>query len=961
MRRSLIIIQFNTILLRRFLKIIVLLLTIPFPLLAQEDIFSFSIYVRDAFTRETMRDVYLELMDADNNEIPQRIYPHEVIKRSGIYRYFVFLPRLDRYIIKVSKEGYDPLTDTVTVKKSEKEKEVELILHKSPIKIDEVTVLGSKVLMVNRGDTIVYNAEAFQLSNGSMLDALIRQLPGVQLKGNRITVNGQFVSSLLVNGRDFFKGDPKIALENLPAYYVDKVKVYHQISRIRQVMEGDSAKADINRDPLVMDVNLKRDYAEGWLGNADVASGTHNKYLVRLFAMRYTKHSGLFAFGNINNLSDDQSADKDGNWSSRILNDGIVRTKTFGISFEGIDKMTGMEYGTSARLALKDGEYEHINSSDNYYATGDIFQRRHSLNNNKSTNLKWEGKWDYSKIGNFDIYFAPSFSYEKNDNRSLSYSANFSIDQHEAYRGAAIDSLYAPLGSRQLTEAIINKRKQQSFGKSDNLNLYGSLFSGIHLLGRWIRLDARGNYINSHSQSYMHDFLSYNIASGKPDDKQNKYRTMPSMSYKYQLDLTLPNIAMIRSANKPRIEIGYGYQQQYSSGERQLYRLDTDMLLGNLPSTTDSMQAAIDISNSYQTSTLEHRHTANVIIYWNRFQLILPISFIHEHINDRRMNHYNSMNRYKVLFNTHLFYGTGNLQVDYRFEQSLPTFNYLLNVRDDADPLFVSLGNTDLHNSQSHRLNLFYRAMKTEWQRQIKTAYSLYFLPNAIGISRFYDMATGVTTTRPDNINGNWGTSVDFSYGQQVDKGRRLSLTTSSNANYVHSVDYATIQVQDNSIASRDRNTVNNIGAGETLKVEYRLGSLYAAATASLNWKHAESKAGHFKTVNALDYNYGLALTKRMMRSLNIDTEIMMWSRRGYIDKTMNSNELLWNASISYSFGEKGQWVIKAEGHDLLHCQNSVRQTMNEQGRTETWYKMVPSYFLFHLIYQFKKAPTKKM
>ena len=944
----------------RLILILIVFLSFSTMIPAQKknEYFGMGIILRDSYSHETIRDANVTVFDSDSNVISTNVRCVEVIKRSGIYRYDIFVPRLNKYIINVNCNSYESVTDTVTINKSDNQKIVELILHKSPIKLDEVTVVGSKVLMVYRGDTIVYNADAFQLSNGSMLDALIRQLPGVELKGNRITVNGQFVSSLLVNGRDFFKGDPKIALENLPAYYVDKVKVYHQISRIRQVMEGDSAKVDLNRDPLVMDVNLKRDYAEGWLGNADIAGGTHNKYLARLFAMRYTKHSGLFAFGNINNLSDDQSADKSGNWSGRTLNDGIVKAKTFGINFEGSDKMTGMEYGTSARLVLKDGDSEHINSNDSYYATGDIFQRSHSFNNSKSTDLKWEGKLDYTKIGKFYIDFAPSFSYDKSDNHSLSYSANFSISPHETYRGAAIDSLYASLGSRQLTEAIINKREQQSFSKNDNINFNGSMFSGIHLFGQWIGLDARGNYTNSHSQSYLHDFLSYNTTSAKPNDKQNKFWTMPSMSYNYQANLTLPVMSQFDS--KPKIEISYGYQQQYNSGERQLYRQDIDLPFGSLPSITDPMQAAIDIRNSYQTSTLERRHTANANIHWNRFQLILPVSFIHEHINDRRMNHHNSMSRHKVLFNTHLFYGTGNLQVDYRFEQSLPTFNYLLNVRDDADPLFVSLGNTDLHNSQSHRLNLFYRAMKTERQRQINTAYSLYFLPNAIGISRFYDMATGVTTTRPDNINGNWGTALDFSYGQQVDKSRRLSLTTSSYANYVHSVDYATIEVQENAIVSMDRNTVNNIGAGETLKAEYRLGSLYAAATASLNWKHAESKANHFKTVNALDYNYGLTLTKRIIGSLDIDTDIMMWSRRGYTDTTMNSDELIWNASIGYSFGKKGQWIIKAESHDILHRQNSVRHIMNEQGRTETWYKTVPSYFLFHLIYQFKKTPTKK-
>ena len=922
--------------------------------------FGIAVYVRDAFTRETIKEVDFKVTDTDGKTLSITVRCAEVMKNSGLYRHVIYAPRLEKYIIKACKKGYDPLTDTVTVKKSEKVKDIELILHKSAIKLDEVTVLGSKVLMINRGDTVIYNADAFQLSNGSMLDALIRQLPGVELKGNRITVNGKFVSSLLVNGRDFFKGDPKIALENLPAYYVDKVKVYHQISRMRLVMEGDSAKMDANRDPLVMDVSLKRDYAEGWLANADIAAGTHNKYLARLFAMHYTKDSGLFTFGNINNLSDDQSADKDGNWAGRTLNDGIVKTKTFGISFEGSDKMTGMEYGTSARLVLKNGDYEHINSNDNYYATGDIFQRSRSFNNNKSTNLKWEGKWDYSKTGKFDIYFAPFFSYDKSDNHSLSYSANFSIIPHETYRGAAIDSLYAPLGSRQLTEAIINKREQQSFGKNDNLNLYGSLLSGIHLFGRWIKLNARGSYINNHSHSYLLDFLSYNTTSGKPADKQNKYWTMPSMSYKYQVDLTFPSTAMVWSTAKPRIEIGYGYQQRFSSGERQLYRLDTDKPFGKLPSTTDSLQAAIDIRNSYLTSNLEHKHTATATIYWNRFQLILPLNFINERINDRRMNHCNRMNRHKVIFSTQLFYGTGDLQIDYQFNQSLPSFNYLLDVRDDADPLYISLGNSNLKNSQSHRLELYYRKMQTKLQRHINTGYSLYFLPNAIGISRFYDIGTGVTTTMPENINGNWGTSLDFSYGQQVDKSHHVTLTISCYANYVHSVDYATIYVLDNSMKDRDRNTVNNVGTGETLKAEYRLGSLYTAATASLNWKHAESGALNFRTVNALDYNYGLTLTKKLVKNLDLDTEMMMWSRRGYSDPTMNNDELIWNASLNYCFGKKGQWVIKAEGHDILRRQSSVRHTMNEQGRTETWYKTVPSYFILHLIYQFKKAPVKR-
>jgi hypothetical protein len=101
------------------------------------------------------------------------------------------------------------------------------------VQLDGITVTASKVKMVMHGDTIVYNADAFQLSEGSMLDALIRQLPGSELKSDgRIYVNGRFVESLLLNGKDFFKGNNTVLLQNLPTYAVNSIKVYEKKTKI---------------------------------------------------------------------------------------------------------------------------------------------------------------------------------------------------------------------------------------------------------------------------------------------------------------------------------------------------------------------------------------------------------------------------------------------------------------------------------------------------------------------------------------------------------------------------------------------------------------------------------------------------------------------------------------------------------------------------------------------------------
>lgn len=191
--------------------------------------------------------------------------------------------------------GFIVLRDKIKMRKQPKERV-----------LGEAVVKATKIKMVMKGDTIVYNADAFQLSEGSMLDALIEQLPGAELKDNgQITVNGRLVSSLLVNGKDFFRGDPKIALENLPSYMVDKVKVYEEETDFEK-MRG----LEETIRPLVMDVNLKRQYSIGWIANAEAAYGTEQTYLGRIFALRFTDCSRLAFFANINNTNDTCAPDK---------------------------------------------------------------------------------------------------------------------------------------------------------------------------------------------------------------------------------------------------------------------------------------------------------------------------------------------------------------------------------------------------------------------------------------------------------------------------------------------------------------------------------------------------------------------------------------------------------------------------------------------------------------------------
>ena len=184
----------------------------------------------DAFTGESLDSVQVNILTQDSVPVTQ-----------FTTRYQIFLNRIEppingTFIFKFSKEGYQNLYKKIRIRYIKNRKYAYSLGYikmdkKNLIHMKEVSVNATIIRMVYKGDTLIYNAAAFKTAQGSMLDRLIAMLPGFELHPNgQIFVNGRQVSSLLINGEDFFKGTPSVALNNLPAYMVDKVKVYERMS-----------------------------------------------------------------------------------------------------------------------------------------------------------------------------------------------------------------------------------------------------------------------------------------------------------------------------------------------------------------------------------------------------------------------------------------------------------------------------------------------------------------------------------------------------------------------------------------------------------------------------------------------------------------------------------------------------------------------------------------------------------
>ena len=294
--------------------------------------------------------------------------------------------------------------------------------------------------MVMRGDTLVYNADALNLAAGSMLERLIEQLPGVQLDdAGQITVNGSRVDKLLLNGKDFFRGDPLVALENLPAYMVDEVKVYQQEAPdayLRPGRDEDEPQSSGGWEDgsYVMDVWLKREYAAGWIGNAEGAYGTDRRYQARALALRFSDRSRTSLYFNLNNTNDTRRPGRSGNWTSAWTASGLTAMKEGGIDFLLTDPTPRRrgELSTTLTARYEDADSRSETSGTQFLTSGDVFSRSRTADRTKKTSVNWDNKFEL-RAKRFYASLTPSVQFVRQNSAGTTQAADFRREPVETY------------------------------------------------------------------------------------------------------------------------------------------------------------------------------------------------------------------------------------------------------------------------------------------------------------------------------------------------------------------------------------------------------------------------------------------------------------------------------------------------------------------------------------------------
>lgn len=974
--------------------------------------------VKDHLTHDAIKGVKAELLwaaDSTHADTVHVEYQEEGNYKSSWARFPV--KQAGNYLVKVKAEGYVTKYVPLEVKKIYKRERYmtlkTIYLHKVPKKneyaLDDIVVVATKLKFYMNGDTLVYDADAFNLAEGSMLNTLIKQLPGVELeKGGVIKVNGRQVDALLLNGKNFFDSDRELLLENMPAYMVKHIQSYE---RVPESVKG-SPREKVTPKELVMNVKLKREYAKGWIANAEGGAGAtffrnpegrfDTKYMGRLFGLRFTDNSRLNIYANVNNLNDSDTPGYEGEWGELWQSGGITKTYKAGGNYMH-DKEESYRYMGSVNGSYTDTDNSSNTSSATFLEGGDTYGRSFQNSRNKSWEIKTnhELTLDGSRglgetFKHYFVTFRPTFSYRKWDNRGMDGSVTLAEDVAAQLGKAWMDSIMAPNAGELLKKYAINRTRTSSKGKGHNLNTgIEGFFTVTPAHNDYLDLNLTYGYQFSDQKSDQFEHYTLDYPKGNENDNSTDFRNRynPTKERSQQGNVGLNMGISIDQEQSHRLYLRYNFSYNYNDNNQSLYLLNkledwgltgnnlnlNDNLnddisvrhpLGTLPSV-DEMLTTLDANNSSHSKTKSYSHQTSINYAFtpgyetpedafNQLNISLGIPIVREILDYQRGTQVDTlMRRNTAVINPSIFFTHEEYQknrgfnINYSLSIAAPNMMSLLNIRDDSNPLYITLGNPNLKKTKTHILgaSTHFKFGKMFFNASANGGLT----ENAVASGYIYNKETGVRTVTPDNVNGNW--ILDFHTGINLALDKDDKWRLGQNINYYHYNNVDLSGTNESLVATKSVVKTDNIN--EDLSLTWRPSSKYEFGTSGhLSYQHSGSKREGFNAINIYSFHYGVRAQLELPWDMQASTDLTMYSRRGYSQPEMNTNELVWNARLAKRLF-KGKLTIMFDGFDLLGNLSNVQRTVNAQGRTETFNNVIPSYGILHAIYRFNKQPKK--
>ena len=936
----------------------VLLLTATLSTYAQNKIVTVSGRVIEAGTKEPVELAAVQLLS-----LPDSAQVAGMTTSTQGY-FSLSKQKPGKYLLKVSFIGYVTkiipvqLTANVPAKKMGN-----IELATDAVMLQEAVVVAEAPQVTVVEDTLMYNSSAYRTPEGAMLEELVKKLPGAEIDDDgNVKINGKDLKKIMVDGKEFFGGDVKTGLKNLPVDMVDKLKTYDKKSDLARVTGIDDGEEE-----TVLDLTVKKGMNQGWFGNADLGAGTKDRYTGRMMLNRFVDKTQFSIIGSANNVNDQGFSGGGGGprWRS---NNGLNATKMLGANFA--TQTNKLELGGSVRYNFQDADISSINSSERFLQNGNSYSNSNNKNRNKGTNLNADFRMEWKPDTLTNIIFRPNFSYGSTNNASRSESGTFNEDPFNLIVNPNDYLNFDNLSDDPLKDIRVNATNSASLSKGKSLSGNATLQVNRKLNNRGRNLTFRGvfgygdNDNDQYTQSETRYYQLLNHLGGDSILYRNQYITTPTRNYNYTAQVTYSEPI----AKATFLQFSYQFQYKYSKSDKTTFDLldYPDWAIGGaLPSGYES-HAVDSLSKNAEYRYYNHDASVGLRFIRPKYQLNVGMSFQPQNSTLSYKKGDYMIDTTRTVFNfapnmdlRFRFSKVSQLRFTYRGRSNQPTMENLLPITDNSNPLNIRMGNPGLKPSFAHTMRLFYNTYNAEKQRGIMTHFSFTATQNSISNSTRYNEETGGLITRPENINGNWNAFGMFGFNTAL-KNKKYTINTFTNVNYQNNVAFLYNQDTKNN----DRNTSTGLTLGERVTGSYRNDWFEFSLNGSINYTAERNKLRPENNQEPYTYSYGASTNITMPWKMTLATNIANQSRRGYRDSSMNRDELIWNAQLAQSL-LKGAATVSFEVYDILRQQSNISRSLSADMRSVSEYNGINSYCMVHFIYRLNifgsKAAREKM
>lgn len=871
-------------------------------------------------------------------------------------------PADGQYILKVTSVGFKTLTHNVTIAGGKNAGLGTLAMNVDAIMLKGAVATGHAAKVTTKEDTFIYNAAAYRTPEGSVVEELVKRLPGAQMDDDgNIKINGKEVKKILVDGKEFMTGDTKTALKNLPTSIIEKIKAYDEksdLSRISGIDDGN--------DQTVLDFGIKKGMNRGFMSNADLAAGTRERYAARVMAAQMNSDLRVMGMFNANNVGGmGFGGGRRGGGAGRR---GLTAPKMAGVNLN-YEKKDKLKFDASLRWNHSDGDTWTKSSTEHFVSTTGSFGN--SRNQNYSRSNSWNGQMrlEWQPDTMTTISFRPNFSYSTNDGSSMSSSGTFNEDPFLYTSDPLSPDALDMLGDMDL---MVNSRRNNSISYSDSKNVGGMLQLNRRLsnTGRNVTLQVNGNYSESGSKSLqannVHLYQKKNHLGLDSTYQTNRYNLTPQKNYNYSIRATYSEPIMKATF----LQFSYEFQYKYTKSDRSTYdfsNLGEDYFDGLSPVFRgwDSYLARLenpfgnyldkDLSRFSEYTNYIHDIQVMLRIIRKAYNFNVGLTLLPQ--KTHFVQHYKGHNADTVRTVTNFtptadfrwkISKVSQLRFNYRGRTSQPSMTDLLDITDDSNPLSITKGNPGLKPSFSNNFFIRYNNYIQSHQQGMGANLRFQTVSNSIANKVTYDPVTGGRTSRPENINGNWSIKGDGFYNIAIDTTGYFNVNTTTGFEYVNSVGYLDLHRDGNTVKSTTKSTSIN----ERLAASYRNEWIEFEVNGTVEYNHSSNKLQPNSNLDTWRYSYGFNTNLTMPWGTSLSTDLNMNSRRGYNDESLNTNELIWNVQMSHRFLKGKNLIVMLQFYDLLHEQSNISRAINSMGRTDTEYNSITNYAMLHVVYR---------